>query len=98
MTPKGDAAARKTYSLPADLAREVADLARADDRPESAVVREALERYFADRPKSALPRFVGMAASVTTDPRPAREQIADLIGADHDAVVEDYRRRTGSGE
>lgn len=75
---------RKTYSLPRDLAAGVRNAARRRGEPESAIVREALQRYFEASRGPDLPAFVGMASGRARDPdRPIREQIADMRIREH---------------
>lgn len=94
ITPPKD---RKTYSLPKDLTRKVAKEAHRAGRPESAVVRDALERYFAEPAQVKMPRFVGMGQSATArDPaKTFKQELAEMLLADYDRAQEEWLRERG---
>lgn len=72
---------RRTYSLSEDLARRVASAATKEGKPSSAVVREALQRYFAGSTAPELPDWVGMIddARAGSERTPLDEQIVDVV-------------------
>jgi metal-responsive CopG/Arc/MetJ family transcriptional regulator len=60
-------AERTSVTLPAALAARLTYEARRSRRSASAVVRDALTRYFADDTPAELPPFVGIGASGHSD-------------------------------
>ncbi len=59
---------RTTILLPGDLRRRLADESRRRRIPQSALIREALERYLAERPADR-PHLVGVAEVDGVDAR-----------------------------
>lgn len=51
---------RTTVYLPKDLQERLRATARAEARPQAALVRDAIERYVAEVRPPGLPRFIGM--------------------------------------
>jgi metal-responsive CopG/Arc/MetJ family transcriptional regulator len=70
--------ARKTFSLPEDLARAIEREAARQGTPESAVAREAFQEYLASRSTSKLARWVGKGRSTK-----------DIKDIDHEGLHEE---------
>ncbi|MHB2021526.1 MAG: ribbon-helix-helix domain-containing protein, partial [Candidatus Xenobia bacterium] len=66
---------RTTVTLDRALARRLTVAARTSGRSVSAVVREALEKYFASQDEPDLPSFTGIGDSGHTDTSERAEEI-----------------------
>ena len=66
---------RTTVTLPARVAAELRRRARTTQRPVSALVREAVERFLEDDQPSGLPSFAGVGASGQRDGSERAEEI-----------------------
>jgi metal-responsive CopG/Arc/MetJ family transcriptional regulator len=78
--------ARKTFSLPEDLARAIEREATRQGTPESAVAREAFQEYLASRSTSKLARWVGKGRSTKDiDHEGLHEEIVQILEDRSDA-------------
>ena len=66
---------RTSVTLTRSLARRLTYQAEATETSASAIVRDALQKYFADQPKRATPKFVGLGHSGSGDIASRDEQI-----------------------
>ena len=67
--------ARTSISLPSSLNRRLRLEAKARNKPASAIVRSALERYFESEGADPLPSFTGIGASGRRDTSERAEEL-----------------------
>jgi len=91
MAERADAAQpveRTTVSLPRALARKVDYEARRTGVSRSAIVRDALERYWADEPERPLPDWVGSGDSGRHDvAKRAEQELAEIVDERFDRTM-----------
>ena len=86
--------ARKTYSMPDDLARSLEREAARRGLPESAIVREGMQQYLASRRQSKLSTWVGKGSSdAPLDHNDLHGELAEILAAKHPQVLDEPARK-----